>query len=222
MGTATIRDSHIKLNGVKYFRGKAEDVDIGSYGRKRTPVFGMNYLDVYRNLPARKLDINEAVVVDIDFSNSTKADIEAGFSMAQVIGIQTGNVYEKLSSGELKLVKFEMKISDIEDAVNSNRRAFDYLVDEGDDARIAHQVFVVMEAELASKVAASKTFDVKFSKGVYTITAKGKVGSKTDTVVTLSEDSTFAYLLLKPKWDAKRKRRIEEMTGGRTDQWSMG
>ena len=38
MATATIKDNHLNFNGVNYFRGHAEEIELGCYGEKRTPL----------------------------------------------------------------------------------------------------------------------------------------------------------------------------------------
>ena len=84
----------MKFNGINYFRGGAEEVDLGDYGEKREPVFGANYLSVYKNIPFKKLKINDVTEVFINFKTTTESDITAGF-MKNVIGASGGNLYKR-------------------------------------------------------------------------------------------------------------------------------
>ena len=75
-----IKDSHIRVNGIDYFRGGAENVVLGSFGEKKTPLFKINYLEHQGTLPSDKLKVREATVLDIDqasqmaISRSLKAE----------------------------------------------------------------------------------------------------------------------------------------------------
>jgi hypothetical protein len=221
MALAVVRDNHLNFNGIQYFRGNSSEVDLGSYGEKRAPAFGANYLEVYRNIPPRKLKIKEVSEVEIDFDRSTQADIEGGFTMGDVIGASSGNIYSRMSSGELKLVKFSVSIADMVDAANESPRALEHLIDMGNGARIAHQIFVVMEASLARSMSVGKTFDVKVTAGDIEVSAEGDIKINRNTSVTLAEGTTFAYLLLNPEWDHKRKSKRTRIVGARDDQWGL-
>jgi hypothetical protein len=224
MATATVRDNHLLYNGIRYFRANSEEVELGSYGEKRTPLFGANYLEIYKNLPFEKLDVEEAVIVDIDFTHTTEHDFSAKGSL-EIVGIgaklSAGQTYSKLRSGELKLVKFSVKRGDVVDAINASPNARTQLDTLGNDARIAHQIFVVMEAKLAEKTASATDFGVSASKGDIQLELKGGVKSSGDSTVILSEGSTFAYLLLEPVWDSASKKKRQKVVSGKDDQWGL-
>ena len=46
MPNVVVKENHLTFGGVAYFRGHAEDVEIGSIGEKRTPLTKQNYLEV--------------------------------------------------------------------------------------------------------------------------------------------------------------------------------
>lgn len=176
----------------------------------------MNYLDTYRHLPFRQLKVRQATIVDIDMTQSTETDINASFNKAGMINATVGNVYPSFVENKVKLVKLEVDIGDIVRVVNNRPRALGHLIDEGSDARIAHQIFVVMEATLAEKITGDSSLEIGVSNGEMKITADGTHKLDRDITVTLDDGSTFAYALMKPEWDHKKK--IEKMVSGKTDQ----
>jgi hypothetical protein len=224
MATATIRDNHILYNGVRYFRANSEEVELGSYGEKRTPLFGANYLEVYKNLPFEKLEVEDAVIAGIDFSHTTEHDFSAKGNL-EVLGISgkvsAGQTYSKLRSGELSLLKLSVKRGAMVDAINASPNARETIDSLGNDARVAHQIFVVMEAKLAEQMASATRFGVSASKGDLTLELDGGVKSSGTTTVTLSEGSTFAYLLLDLEWNHPSKKKRTKVVGAKDDQWGL-
>ena len=224
MATATVRDNHLLYNGICYFRANSEEVELGSYGEKRTPVFGANYLEIYKNLPFEKLQVEEAVIVGIDFSHTTEHDFstKANLEIVGVSGKLSGSqTYSKLRSGELKLVKLSVKRGDMVDAINAAPDVRSKLDSLGNDARVAHQIFVVVEAKLAEEMASSTGFGVSATKGDITLELNGNAKSSGHSKVTLSEGSTFAYLLLEPLWDHPSKNKRTKVVNAKDDQWGL-
>ena len=89
-----IKESHMKYNGMKYFRANSENVQIGSTGRKLTPVFGINSIEVHDHLPQNKLHVKSAAIVEIDFTKSSEKDIMAGVNKPGVFkGHQPGHLH---------------------------------------------------------------------------------------------------------------------------------
>jgi hypothetical protein len=66
---AVVKDNHLSFNGKNYFRGGSEDVELGSYGEKKSPITQTNYLEVQGKIPTAKLKVKEAVEVTIDFED---------------------------------------------------------------------------------------------------------------------------------------------------------
>ncbi len=211
---AVVKDSHIKFNGISYFRGNATAVRLGSYGRKKIPLFSMNYLEVDGNLSITAT-IEPAVVADIDTTSSSKGD--ATINLSVIGGAYAGNAtgaWEAFQSHKLKLVQFCLTLSQVKSLVAASGGAMDCLKDNKNSGRVSYQVWVVMEATEASKFTGSVTLSAKFTVNGITITAKSTTSSGTTSTVTLSANSTYAYLLAKPKWSGSS---VSSFT---TDQWS--
>lgn len=207
---AVVHNSHLVFNGVHYFRGHAESVVIGSYGEKRTPLTQQNYLEVQSDLPAERLKVNTVTIVDIDFSRSREADIKLGLKAADT-GASGSAALGDLKSGKLKLVKLEMRLGDLKTVVNGLPAVLGNLKSFRADARVAHQIFVVLAATLAQTFAASG--DISFTRTGSTLkmSAAASASASGSTTVTLSSGTTFAYLLANPDWDRGRDR-IEKFT----------
>lgn len=218
---AVVKDNHLEFSGKTYFRGGSEDVEIGSYGEKKVPLTKANYLEVQDRLPVPKMKIRQAVVVGIDFTKSSKADVLANISVSKVFKGSASTAYEDLKSGKLKLVKFIMENEDTRTAANTSPNVITNLINYGNDARICNQVFVVLEATLATAVTTATTLDAALDKGSLSISAKGGVSTKGSTVVTLSKGSTFAYGIVKLDWDATVKKNKTKITKCTDDQWSL-
>ena len=219
MANVVVKDNHLTFGGVAYFRGNAEEIEIGSYGEKRTPLTKMNYLEK-KGAIASKINVVTSTVVDIDFSKTSKSAFNTKISavMKGVNADFSGDaVFEGLKSGKLKLVKFSALNNDIKAAANSSPAVLEDLRSYGRDARIAHQVFVVMEATLATKFDNDVSGNLSAEKGKLKVTVGGSHSSSGQTTIIISPGTGFAYLLLKIDWE-KHKTKIKDLDD---DQWSL-
>lgn len=225
MPNVVVKDNHLTFGGVSYFRGHAEEIMLGAVGRKRVQLLKQNYLEVRDRISVPKMDIAKATVVDIDFSKTTNSSFRTVIS-AIVKGVPVrfsgDSTFQKLRSGELKLVKFSVTNNAMKDAANNSPQILRDLIEWGPKARIAHQIFVVMEASLANEFDNNVTAEL--SAGVDGIKAEvgGGRSSSGRTEVQISQGTCFAYLLAKIEWNAKRKKKKSEIINLRYDQWSLG
>ena len=222
MSEVVVKNNHLKFNGVNYFRGHAEEVSIMAYGDKKAPLTGANRLEVKDKILVPQIAAEQVTRVQIDFSRTSRTAFNRKVS-AVVYGatIETdGNVvFEQLKSGQLELVKFSVPINRVIEAANSSPTAIQDLIRYGQGARIAHQVFVVMSATLATQFSNSGAVDISVTYDDIEVTAGFEHKSTGQTTVTLSPGTTFAYLLTKIKWDARRKKKKTRIVDLRTDQW---
>jgi hypothetical protein len=216
-GQVVIKDSHLKVNGIAYFRGNAENVQLGSYGDKKTPVTAMNYLSVDGTIPRENLGkVQKPLVFTIDASKTSKTELfGSGSDVAGLFGCSGEAAWEKVKSQQLKLVKFVIDNEHVTKAGNQSSKALKSLKDRGNGARIASQVFVVLSAEMAEAFKNSASIDASATDGKIKLTASGTHSSSGSTSVTLSKGSTFAYGLVKLDW---KKGKIESVED---DKWSL-
>jgi hypothetical protein len=126
--------------------------------------------------------------------------------------------FEKLKSGDLKLVKFSISNNNMRALANASPEKLKDLKRWGNKARIAHQVFIVVDATLANEF--SRGVGVKIAAGVEGMEANVGVdhSASGSTTVKISRDTCFAYLMLKIQWDKKEL----EIVDLNDDQWGAG
>lgn len=214
MANVNVFENHLTFGGVKYFRGKAESVMPGDQGEIKRPVFGQNYLSIQDNLPANKLKVDKVTITTIDFAKSKKGDVTGGLNAVAWSG-SADAAWDALKEGTLKLVKFEMTLGALRDAYNDAPQARGRLDDYGSDARVAHEIFVVMSAKYASAFNNSGTIAASKAGGKLSLS----VNASGSTTVTVSAGSTYAYLLADPKWDGKGDGR--KISSFKDDQWGL-
>lgn len=224
MANVVVAENRLTFGGVSYFRGHAEEVEIGSIGEKRTPLTKMNYLEVKDRIPVPKINVARSTVTEIDFAKTTKASF--GATVAAIIkGVPVkfsgGATFDKLRSGELKLVKFSVTTEDMKKAANAAPKALENLIEWGNDARIAHQVFIVMEATLATLFDNNVTVELSAGVSGMEATVNGGSSASGGTKVRIAPGTGFAYLLAKIDWDAKQKKNQTKIVDLDDDQWSF-
>jgi hypothetical protein len=219
MAGAIVKNNHLHFNGKNYFRVGSEDVQLGSYGEKKSPITQGNYLEVQSKILGERLKVREAIEVDIDTTKTSERELLANINVAAVFKGSAKTAYEDLKSQKLRLVKLEVDNEDMKFSANQSPNAIENLIEYGNEAHIAHQVFIVLDAEMAHSFTSSTSFDVSANAGVVKVTGQGRVGSSGQTTITLSEGSTFAYGMLKLDWDANMKRNKTKIVKATDDQW---
>ena len=224
MPNVAVHENHLTFGGVAYFRGGAEDVEAGCIGEKRTPLTKQNYLEVKDRIPVPKIAVAKTTVVEIDFNKTSKGAFGAAVS-ALIKGVPvkfSGDVtFDKLRSGQLKLVKFSVPYNVIKKAANNSPQKLRSLIEWGNDARIVNEVFVVMEASMADQFNSNANAELSVGVDGLEATVGGSHTASGTTTVNISKGTTFAYLLLKIEWDAKLKRNRTKIVDLNDDQWSF-
>lgn len=205
-----------KYGGLKYFRGNAHLLEMGSYGKKKDPVGAKAFLNPQNKVKRDCLvnRIKKGKPVDIDWAQTNEADVEANGSL-QAFGLDanaaTSFSYSKTKKAKLKLFNLSIDEGPLKSMLNNDANgARKYLADEGKDGRIISEVWVVMEADLAEHFDTSASIMVSSKAADLNITAKGgKYGTQN---IQLSNGTTFAYKLHKIKKWNKGKTKIEDMT----------
>ncbi len=224
MANVVVKENHLTFGGVAYFRGHAEEVQIGSIGEKRTPLTKQNYLEVKDQIPVDNIPVTRSTVAEIDFTQTSQSAFDLVVS-AIVKGVPvkfSGDAtFDKLRSGELKLVKFSVANNDMEKAANKSPQKLQDLIEWGNDARIAHQVFIVMEASLANQFDNNVAVDLSVGAKGLEAQVGGSGSTSGSTKVQISKGTCFAYLLVKIDWDATQKKNQTKIVDLDDDQWSF-
>jgi hypothetical protein len=223
MATARVKNTHLHFNGVNYFRGKATNVQLGSYGEKKTPIAKENYLEIQSCIPPKLISKAKAFNVSID--SESQSSLNFGAEVTAIIkGVPVkfkgDAAIDKIKKEELKLVLFSVSMEGMKNAINNAPNHLENLKNYGKDARIAVEVFVILEATLASEITSSGSVDISGSKEEIAVSLHGSGSGTAKTNVTLPEGSCFAYLLAKIDWKMKglKKDKVEKLTD---DQWGM-
>lgn len=224
MATARVKNTHLHFEGVNYFRGKSTNVQLGSYGEKKTPIAKANYLEIQDSIPPKNISKAKARIIEID--SESKSSLNFGAVVTAIIkGVPvrlTGEVAsEKIKKAELKLILLSVTMEGMKRAVNDSPKHLNNLKNYGKDARIAVEIFVLTDdAKLSSESSTSFSVDISGSKENIELSLQGSGNSNRKTNVVLPGGSCFAYLLAKINWKMKRlkKDNVKKLTG---DQWGM-
>ena len=215
---ARVRDNHFHLHGVNYFRSRAEAVQVGDVGEKKTAGNRESYLAVRESVPRNHLKIERATQIDIHSVALDASDIGASITIPGVGSLGAATVARQLEDQTLALVKLETLPQDIVAAANEAPSVIAALVRAGNAGRLVHQVFVILEMKTALNLTRSARFEVSGPGERWAITGIGSSGSRTS--VTITPATTFAYLLLKPHWDAQRLQNTKRIAAWEDDSWS--
>jgi hypothetical protein len=201
--------------GQRFFRGKATDVALGSYGQKKTPLGSPTYLAIEKSIPAAsiaKVPVKVTGPIAVDWSKVSQTDVEGGVNYLKKGGGKGSLKVELAKSAKLVLVKFSIAEGDLKDLLNKHATdARSAMKSEGGDARIVSEVYVAMEAELASTVTTGGSVTASGSSSGLEVEVKASTSSTTSTKVVLPPDTTFAYLLHKVKtWSGSTITNMED------------
>jgi hypothetical protein len=221
MSDIKVTGSHLTFLGKSYFRGGAPEVEIGSYGEKKTPITKTNYLEVQGQVPASRLKIKECVTVDSDYAGTTEADLLANINLFGVFKGSSNTALKDMKEGKLKLIQLAVDNEDLESATNASPKVIQNLIGYGDDARIVDTLFVVVEASTAKSFEASNSLSLSANVGVVKVSADGGVSDTGSSSITLSKGSAFAYGLVKIQWDANQKKNKTKIVKLTDDQYSL-
>ena len=223
MSKVAVKSNHMTYNGMRYFTANAQTVSIGAYGEKATPIFGQNKLEVKGHFPAPGLKgrIRTAPPIELDTSNSTKADFTSAFSAVfHAIGFNAsvGVIYDNLVNSHLKLVELWVEENGMKDWINGAAKHRTNLANDGSDGRVAHRIFVVMEASYAESFTAGTNFEVTAdAAGIFSINATGSLVVSGKSKLTLGPGTVWSYLLLKMDWNSDRT----WVNDTDVDEWSV-
>src|SRR5262245_11768333 len=146
MSDAIVKDTNLLFQGRNYFRGRAEGVQLWSYGVKKVPITLKDYIEVRGQLPVRMPAIGKVAVVTIDFDKTTEKDLLDNINVSSVFNGASDAAYQYMKAGRLKLVRYEVANEDILSEANEPPDVVEKLVECGSGARIVNEIFVVMHS----------------------------------------------------------------------------
>ena len=218
----------VEINGMKYFRGNAHLVNLGTVGKKYDPIGAKAYLDPERNINRDKIEAyikDQNYAVDINFSKYTQGDLEVN-GKVKVYGVKLSGSssysYSKLKTAKLSLLNFHLNEAQLKRLINNNSSVFNFLKNEGNDARIVSEIWIVVEAEIAEAVDLSRTINVgaKFNKN-NKLDVQFNLKSGKNHTISISTGSVFAYKMHKVKDYDKRRKKATKVTDLTVDYKGM-
>ncbi|MBG0568376.1 hypothetical protein [Actinoplanes aureus] len=206
--------------GERYFRDKAEDVLMCSYGEKEDPLGTKASLNVFHHVDRSDLKgrVRYVTTADIDWSRQAKADVEVNGGLKYfVASAETAATfsYERAKTAKLKLAKFMIDEGPLLNMVNNEATAArKFLAQEGRDGRIVSTIWVVVEAKVAESFAASGTkasdIEAEVLGAKLRISTKASGGAKGRTTIVWEPGTTFAYLMHRvAKWNKDKSQVVE-------------
>ena len=213
MGSASAKEVDLsttafKYGKMKYWRGKAENVRIGSYGEKKT---NGKYLAVDAHMKTKHYEsrLDVAGPFTINFKEFKKNSL--GRSVRYLTAKGSGSLsWKKAKKGNLKLMKFFLTEKNLRKALNGKANgAFKGLVKEGNDGRIVSEIWVVVEASFSEEIRKAGGFTASYNDGTLELRGRAKSSSTHKNTIKLAPGTTFAYLMHKvKKWNKKKGNKV--------------
>lgn len=216
MSSIKITKHHFQFGAHKYFRDSAHELELGHYGKKHDPLGAKAYL-----APADKIKpvhmkgrVKFNTRARINWREVSKTELQSAASLTyygmQFSGTKTFD-HAKAQAAQLELISLSIDERPLLDMINADRQARATMADEGSDARIVSEVWIVVEASLAEffETHGSQTsgVEVEALNGNAQFTVSG--GAQGAQSITLSRGTTFAYRLHKVDDWNKNKTRAE-------------
>lgn len=201
MSDIEIKNSALVFRSFSYFRVKAEDLMVGSVGRKRG-MLNQTYVEEWNRIPNSYLadDVKFELTAQVEWKEQNAADVEANgkltyYSASVAGGVKAG--YAEAKSQNLKLIKFSIEPARMQAILNNNADSIRrHLRDEGHDARVLLQTWYAVDEEGADLFESTRSGKASFAAAIgggnLSVTASSTTGTRRSVTVNLSAN-TFAY-----------------------------
>jgi hypothetical protein len=219
-----VRKTHLVVAGTSYFRGRAPELQLLSWGKKRTPVTKANYLDPAGRLNPARFDVRVATKLTIDVDQGGADELMADVTVPQLehAGASVSAARELASEGRLKLVMLQVSRKQLADVINGTPKTLETFKQTDDDVRIVDVGLFVARAELADRIDVSVEGSVEATVDGISVGLGAGHEEHSQTRVTFRRGTLFAYGLAKPRWDAERKKQRTRIESFSSDQQGMG
>ncbi|MEM6991335.1 MAG: hypothetical protein AAF721_12575 [Myxococcota bacterium] len=197
-GFTQVKPGTIKINGVKYWRKKAEEAKLGSVGKKMAPLAGKNYFQHVQDAPAGIYDVVAlAENTTINTSKASSWGVDVGHSNVSG-GVSGSGAY----TGDVTVYKLKINHGntpgDLKHATNRNHKQLEAVKAEGNAARIISSVWILVRGNESKAECYSGELSVTHSG----VTVKPKASGCQSSSYTLNGGSILAYEMVKiDKWD---------------------
>ncbi len=153
-------------------------------------------------------------MVEVDWSKVSDRDFGADADL-RYLGMSANSSHRlnlsRARSAGLKLISLAIDTLRMEDILNEANRARNEMADEGRDARVVIETWVVAEAELADAVSRGGRHGVSVSAAGQSLSLRFGGNSRSSHTVVLPENATFAYALGKVSDWGRRRETVEDV-----------
>ena len=100
----SITEGKFVYNSIGYFSNNADNVVLGTWGKKKSPLGGPHYVQDEGRIPAQHMQVRKATSVTIDFSQTSQTDIGATILVPGVGKLGPAALIERGRDGQLALL----------------------------------------------------------------------------------------------------------------------
>jgi hypothetical protein len=195
MGSYILKDGHLKVNNLKYYRSNG--VQLGDVGTKRTSVFSVNRVDSQSNIPKPKMKVKygETIAMNSTFASSIASFFTYG-------PLSAAGLKSQLTSGKLKVARYFMEDRHMINAIEDSPKLIDTIKKIGRDTRVVSDIWVVGAAEIIEGTKKRGLLGFAGSG----VAASGVGMSKGGASITIDSGAVLAYMLHKIDWREKQKK----------------
>lgn len=207
-GEFEIKKNSVTLGGKKFFRYSAQEVSLGDWGRKRSPVVGKRGLDRVDSLrPALKGNVKKSGLYTAKNVSKSSLNVKGSFSVpTDAWGLEGDDFFELVKEKRCKFREVHVEnLSKLAKEINEKKRWINAMK-EHNDARVVTSAIYVTECQLTQEMIARH--QGKFNgllKGQKLEIVSDAALEKSD-VIEIPSRAVIAYALHAPKWDKKQKK----------------
>ncbi len=214
----SIHKNHINFNGKSYFTLDAQEIKIGDWGRKVTPIAGRNGLDRVAHLKGALVgNLNKSKPVKAVNVDTKSLAVKGAFGFLPIAGIKGKDVVQLMGEDRCEFrevfVDNEAKFAK---TVSDNQKWFEALKDS-DKNRVVTRVVVIKSCSIDDQFAQSHQgeFSGVIQGGKLDINSDESLESASS--IDLAPGSVIGYMLGEPIYDKKSNKKATRITGWRTD-----
>ena len=213
--TALVKKNYIRYNAYRYYKGRAQSIELGDWGDKKTPATRANYLDQKGSFAGLIKDVSISSF-KLSQKETNKINLVGSFSMA-IFGLDGDDFYQQAMAGTWEFVEIHLRNEARFLRELNRRRARLEILKHKDSYRIVDSIIVVMKAREVRKLRGGHTGAFKGGWNGMSLTVDSKTRAGRATTMEIDPNTVYAYGLKKLKWDATRKARRSQIVDLKDD-----
>ncbi len=214
------KKNHVKFGSHRYFIRGADEVVIGAYGVKKTPVTEANYLLVDRimkDVPKPQKSGPHAATFSSDATIGHNGRVAVPIKLVN-LNIGSAGMTNMIRQGKCVFEHLYINMGACRRSIMENRAAKTFFKNNN-SARMVHSVLRVKSCKVNAKRIRSAALAGNVNVADY-VGVKGLDRAKDEVDVSFAygKDTIFAYRLSKAKWDKTRKKKRKNIVRCEDDQ----